>query len=277
MEKSLWDKQTWPWTLSMRSGTWQSPAGCSAGALSWNSTAFPGIPQLSWNSPPPASRAAISEHTLSFWAESDCDFPLVLPIPTIPPQSFHTWFCSGFGISAGAAFPFFFLLKVSVVNFDTQLPNCGFWKIHKFPKETKILDWNRGEGVPCCGLLLLKYPAGSLEAAPAQMWGINNIFQKSLWTRKIQLAFALFPLFERPFPAKHPLLKFSISFVNAKQSLPASPFIRWFMRGAKALHRQEREKLSSTNIFANLTWTKQHFFFAKNEEKIRWKIELNLP
>lgn len=180
-------------------------------SFSWNSTAFlklhsfPGIPPLPT---PPQQQLnpehCNSEHTLSLWAEAGCDLTLIpsvpptapqhppIPTPTLENQSFHTWFLQWFWYFSRSCLPLF-LLKVSVVNFGTQLPNCGFWKTHKFPDETTTLDWNRREGIPCCGLLLLKYPAGSLKAAPAQMWGINNIFQTSLWTRKIQLAFALLP------------------------------------------------------------------------------------
>lgn len=119
MEKTLWDRQTWPCTLSMRSGTWQSPIGRSAGGAWPEFHSFPGIPRVALTPPHPPSngsilRTAIREQSL--WTESDCDLtlspsgpslpPQHPPFTTTPPQWFHIWFCNGFGISAGAAFPF---------------------------------------------------------------------------------------------------------------------------------------------------------------------------
>lgn len=182
------------------------------------------------------------------------------PLHNLNPFTLHfeEFYC-GFCMSARAAFP-------SSESFYAQLshliqsPNCEFWKTSRSPAETKY--WiGEGGGSSLLWSAPAKTTNRSLKAASAQIGGMKNSSKQVCQRGKRYFGFCTTSLFERPSPVMHLLLKFSVSFANAKE--PVLTVNQMSMKGAKPLSWQEREKASSSNVFANLTQTKRHIFSKK--------------
>lgn len=107
--------------------------------------------------------------------------------------------------------------------YHTQLPNCGFWKTSSL-KKPKYCIGERGRNsllwsIPVKNTNSLKKnqqpencictDARDLKSPPSRFVSKENI-----------TSFCTTSLFERPSPIMQVLLKFSVSFINAKQPLP---------------------------------------------------------
>lgn len=105
--------------------------------------------------------------------------PHRLPIFTTQPQCFYTLKSFNMFLVFQQELHSFLPQKLSEGNFDitSTYQTVVFQRQASSLKKPKYWIGKGVWGIPCCSPLLLKILiAGSLKAASAQMWGINNLF-----------------------------------------------------------------------------------------------------